>query len=219
MAITILPSGRNAREILWSPVMQKDRSSREKAIEGAERLFRKQGYAATGLTEILEESGAPKGSFYFHFPEGKQQLAHEVLLAYGSRVETSLRWLASQHQGDPSGFVRSLCRGIAEEMKASDWTLGCAAQNLSNELAPVDPGIAELIASIFSSWIAVVADAIRPAYPSRTVAEQRATSLIASLEGARSLARAMRSSGAFEAVLDLTLVELGSKSKRRLRSR
>ncbi|WP_189558100.1 helix-turn-helix domain-containing protein, partial [Mesorhizobium sp. M2D.F.Ca.ET.153.01.1.1] len=44
-----------------------------RAIATAERLFRIQGYTATGLTQILEESGAPKGSFYFHFPRGKAQ--------------------------------------------------------------------------------------------------------------------------------------------------
>jgi TetR/AcrR family transcriptional regulator, lmrAB and yxaGH operons repressor len=188
--------------------MKKPQDSRARALEGAERLFRTQGYAATGLTEILKVSGAPKGSFYFHFPEGKQQLAGEVLQAYGSRVEAGLRVLAAKHAGDPAGFVRSLCKGSAKEMAAAGWTLGCAAQNLTNEIASGDPDLAGVLARLFAAWIAVIAAAIRPGYPSKAAAERRATALLAALEGARTLARAGRSDAAFDAVLDLVVSEL-----------
>ncbi|MGL1418954.1 TetR family transcriptional regulator, partial [Vibrio parahaemolyticus] len=70
--------------------MEKTRDARTRALETAERLFRTQGFAATGLTQILDESGSPKGSFYFHFPDGKQQLAREVLDIYGNRVRAGL---------------------------------------------------------------------------------------------------------------------------------
>src|SRR6266404_2428917 len=184
MVITIHISGPNAIAIVgWE--MTKTRDSRASALAGAERLFRIQGYAATGLTEILEVSGAPKGSFYFHFPEGKQQLAREVLQAYGSRIEAGLRALAARHAGDPAGFARSLCKGSAKEMAAAGWALGCAAQNLTNELASSDLALAAVVAEIFAAWIAVITEAIRPAYPSKTVAERRATALLAALEGAR----------------------------------
>src|SRR5882724_4913434 len=108
--------------------MPKRSEARIQAIATAERLFRTQGYAATGLTQILEESGAPKGSFYFHFPEGKRQLAREVLDVYGARVLAGLRALAAKY-GDPAGFVRAVCKAMTAEMEASHWTLGCAAQN------------------------------------------------------------------------------------------
>src|SRR5882672_6664842 len=110
--------------------MEKRGDSRQKAIEAAERLFRTQGYAATGLTEILEVGGAPKGSFYFHFPGGKRELAGAVLDAYGARIEAGIRALVARHDGDPAGFVRALCKAAAKDMEATDWTFGCAAQNL-----------------------------------------------------------------------------------------
>src|SRR5258707_14326300 len=113
--------------------MGKDRDSRAKAIEGAERLFRTQGYAATGLTEILEVSGAPKGSFYFHFPDGKRQLAREVLEICGARILAGIQALAATHK-DPASFIRALCKATAMEMEATGWALGCVAQNLAIEL-------------------------------------------------------------------------------------
>lgn len=190
--------------------MEKTRDARARALETAERLFRTQGYAATGLTQILDESGAPKGSFYFHFPDGKQQLASEVLDIYGKRIEAGLAALAAKHPGDPAGYVRTVARAMAKEMEASGWGLGCAAQNLANELAPGNREFADAVAKVFAGWIAVITEAIRPGYPSRAIAEKRATALLAALEGAKTLARATRSAAPFEAVIDTMIPELRS---------
>jgi TetR/AcrR family transcriptional regulator, lmrAB and yxaGH operons repressor len=188
--------------------MEKTRDARGKALDTAERLFRTQGYSATGLTQILEESGAPKGSFYFHFPQGKQQLAREVLDAYGNRVRAGLQILAVKHKGDPAGYIRAVSKAMAREMEASGWALGCAAQNLANELTPADEDFTTAVSATFSGWIAVMTDAIRSAYASRAVAERRAIALLAALEGAKTLARSMRSAAPFDAVTDMALLEL-----------
>jgi len=193
--------------------MDKSRGARSRALEGAEALFRTQGYAATGLTQILEVSAAPKGSFYFHFPGGKQQLAREVLEAYGARVLAGLRALTARHSGDPAGFARALCASMAQEMADSGWTLGCAAQNLANELAPLDAGFADSVAATFDGWIAVIADAIHGAYDSRALASRRATALLASLEGAKTLARAARSEAPFLAVNEWMAAELAPRPR------
>lgn len=188
--------------------MEKTRDARTRALETAERLFRTQGFTATGLTQILDESGSPKGSFYFHFPDGKQQLAREVLDIYGDRVRAGLAMLAEKHPGDPSGYVRTVAKTMAKEMEASGWALGCAAQNLANELAPGDPEFADAAAKVFGGWIAVITEAIKPSYPSRAIAERRATALLAALEGAKTLARTTRSAAPFDAVIDMMIPEL-----------
>jgi AcrR family transcriptional regulator len=187
--------------------MGKVRDSRARAVEGAERLFRTQGYAATGLTQILEVSGAPKGSFYFHFPGGKQQLAREVLDVYGARVLAGMRALAAKYS-DPAGFILALCKAMAKEMEATDWTLGCAAQNLAIELAPGDREFTDALAQTFAGWTSVITDAIKAAYHSRSVAERRATAILAALEGAKTLARSTRSAAPFDAVIDMVVPEL-----------
>ncbi|MNN14905.1 putative HTH-type transcriptional regulator YxaF [compost metagenome] len=59
--------------------MSSKNDSRENILSAATRLFHLQGYHATGLNQILKESGAPKGSLYYHFPNGKEQLAIEAV--------------------------------------------------------------------------------------------------------------------------------------------
>jgi len=61
---------------------------KEKFIETASRLFQIKGYNATGLNEILAKSGAPKGSLYYHFPKGKEQLALESVNLAGQKIIT-----------------------------------------------------------------------------------------------------------------------------------
>ncbi|WP_279330576.1 TetR/AcrR family transcriptional regulator [Sphingomonas oleivorans] len=168
-------------------------------METAERLFRLHGYAATGLNQIIEESGAPKGSFYFHFPGGKRELAAEVLAAYRTKTSAGFRVLAQKAAGDPDRFVRALVKAVGEEMRASDWAAGCAAQVLAQELAPDDAEMSDALASLFDEWVGIAAAAIGPSADRRS-AQARALALVAALEGARTLARTLRSAAPFDAV-------------------
>jgi AcrR family transcriptional regulator len=182
--------------------MPRTTSARNDAIRTAVRLFRIQGYAATGLTQILEESGAPKGSFYFHFPGGKEELALEALDVYGREVEAGIRRLGEAYRGDAAGFVRALCEGAAEEMRRSDWHLGCAAQVLASELAPDNARATAAVNAVFAGWAAAITEVLRSGGLVGKLADRRAWALLSGLEGARTLARAGRTAVPFLAVAE-----------------
>ncbi|MFN7250472.1 MAG: TetR/AcrR family transcriptional regulator [Anaerobacillus sp.] len=61
-------------------------NSKMKLLKTASRLFQLQGYHGTGLNQITRESGAPKGSLYYHFPNGKEELAVEAVKLTASLV-------------------------------------------------------------------------------------------------------------------------------------
>lgn len=176
--------------------------ARQKAIRTAEDLFRTQGYAATGLIQIIEESGSPKGSFYFHFPGGKCELAMEVIAAYRARTTAAFRALADRAAGDPDKLVKTLAKAVANEMSASGWTVGCVAQSLAQELAPSDAQVADALATLFEDWVTIIASTIQAGGATTAIARQRAMAIVAGLEGARTLARAQRSSAPFDAVVE-----------------
>jgi AcrR family transcriptional regulator len=174
--------------------------AREKALRTAEHLFRVQGYAATGLAQIIEDSGSPKGSFYFHFPGGKRQLALETLAVYRARTTAGFEALAKHAGSNSDRFVRAIAKAVADEMATSTWASGCLAQNLAQELAPEDAEVADALAGLFEGWVAVIVKAFgsRATQASR----RRAMALVAALEGARTLARTMRSAAPFDAVVE-----------------
>ncbi|MCW5830871.1 MAG: TetR/AcrR family transcriptional regulator [Labilithrix sp.] len=172
--------------------MPRTTDARTKAIETAERLFCVQGYAATGLAQLIDESGSPKGSFYFHFPGGKRELAMHVIETYRQRTVSVFRALAEKANGEK--FVAVLADALATDMAKSEWQRGCVAQVLAQELAPGDAEAADALAALFDEWADI---ATKPLGGTRA----RAVALIAGLEGARTLARAVRSDAPFKAVV------------------
>lgn len=182
--------------------MARTTDARDRALAAAERLFRTQGYAATGLAQILEESAAPKGSFYHHFPCGKAQMAEEALAAYALRGEALIAHLATRPDTEPETFVRSLSNAFALEMQRSGWTLGCMAQNLAGELAPQDDVWTARLADVFLRWTAAISDALVACGLDKTRADPLAAAFLAALEGARTLARIARCEAPFQHVAE-----------------
>jgi TetR/AcrR family transcriptional repressor of lmrAB and yxaGH operons len=178
--------------------MARTSDARDKALATAETLFRSQGFAATGLAQIISESGAPKGSFYFHFPGGKDQLAAEIITSFSARGLAGIAAAARATPGDAAGFIALLCAGNASEMRDSDYALGCVLQNIAGERAPHDPRLSPMLQDGFDAWVSAIADHLGAC----GIAEPWpvAQALIAALEGARSLARASRSDAVFAAI-------------------
>src|SRR5258708_19634872 len=59
-------------------------TTRERLIEIGLKRIHNIGYAATGVTEILDLAGVPKGSFYHYF-RSKEAFAQEVIRHYAAR--------------------------------------------------------------------------------------------------------------------------------------
>lgn len=183
--------------------MTRKTDARANAIATAMRLFRVQGYTATGLTQILAESGAPKGSFYFHFPRGKAQLAEEAIDQYvGSRMAV-LAAVSAETAGDALNFVQRLFEAFAAEMVATDFQYGCLMQNLANELPSLDAELTERIARGFVDSTEMVAAHFRGCGFDAARASSTAAALVAALEGARTIARLERTPAVFQALQDV----------------
>lgn len=174
--------------------------ARSRAIAAAERLFRIQGYTATGLTQILTESGAPKGSFYFHFPRGKAQLAEEAIDHYVDSRKSVLRQISARTSGDAAGFIRELFKAFAAEMASTGYEYGCLMQNLANELPSIDADLTQRVARGFVETTEIIADHFRASGISRSRAASLANAVAAAAEGARTIARVQRSSAVFDAL-------------------
>jgi AcrR family transcriptional regulator len=185
--------------------MPRKTDARDRAIATAERLFRIQGYTATGLNQIIEESGSPKGSFYFHFPRGKAQLAEEAIDRYVASRIAVLRDISANTAGDARKFVHQIFSAFATEMVASDFQYGCLMQNLANELPALDADLTERVARGFADSTEIVAEHFRGCgfVPAR--ASSAAAALVAAVEGARTIARLERTPAVFEALADVSV--------------
>ncbi|OOM75610.1 putative HTH-type transcriptional regulator YxaF [Clostridium puniceum] len=93
--------------------MGNNTNAKEKFIETAYKLFEVKGYNGTGLNEILKESGAPKGSLYYHFPNGKEELALESIKLAGEKIIANLKRTLDKFNNPIDGIVSNI-NNIAE---------------------------------------------------------------------------------------------------------
>src|SRR5262245_40921958 len=139
--------------------MPRTSDARDRAVAATAKLMQEQGYAATGVAQILEVSGAPKGSFYFHFPEGKEQVAAEALRLAGAQVHQGLGRLAAQ-VASPAEFIKHFIDRLAHALADSGYRQGCPIATVALEMASESPVIRTACEEIFDSWVAALAEAV-----------------------------------------------------------
>jgi TetR/AcrR family transcriptional repressor of lmrAB and yxaGH operons len=109
-------------------------TSREQFIKTTCDLIEAQGFHGTGLNQIIRESGAPKGSLYYHFPEGKEELVAEAVERTGRGVAERIRDnLAAE--ADLAGAVRAFVRRIADGVEDSGFRTGGPLMTVAMETA------------------------------------------------------------------------------------
>src|ERR1700749_2535691 len=93
------------------------RASRKSFLSATGVLLRRQGYAATGLSEIVDRSGAPRGSLYFHFPGGKEELAVAAMERSGEGLRRGVAGSMGAPGGPAAGvamLIDALAAGLAD---------------------------------------------------------------------------------------------------------
>ena len=113
--------------------------TRDRFIKTASRLFQVQGYHATGLNEILKESGAPKGSLYYYFPNGKEELALEAVKLSSENIQTDIKKALAQISDPVEAIevhIEKIAEFITKEEKMQDISISLLALEtyLSSEL-------------------------------------------------------------------------------------
>jgi TetR/AcrR family transcriptional repressor of lmrAB and yxaGH operons len=105
--------------------------SRVALIESAALLFRRQGYAATGVNQILAAADVKAGSLYHHFPDGKAELAAAVVDGVGGDIARLLRtFLASERP--PAEIVATWIDMLAVGLDG-DQRDGCPIEPIATE--------------------------------------------------------------------------------------
>ncbi len=169
--------------------------AKEKMIASAAKLLATRGLQASSFAEVLAASGAPRGSIYHHFPEGKDQLVSAALGLVSKRAQDFLETKA----GAPAREITSTFLGMWRELLTrSQFTAGCAVVAVT--VAADSPELLEQTAAIFGGWKEQLARLLHEGGIAKARAERFATTLLAASEGAVVLSRAAKSLEPFEAV-------------------
>lgn len=113
---------------------------RQAIIDSSVALFRRNGYSATGLNEIVDDSGAPKGSLYYYFPAGKASIAEAAIEEAARRVAATMRQVADDSPTTGT-LLKAHARLLAGWMRQSGYRDGCPITTVLLELAPEQRGV------------------------------------------------------------------------------
>jgi AcrR family transcriptional regulator len=157
-------------------------------LDSAIVLFRQRGVADTSMRDIVEHSGAPRGSIYHHFPGGKDQLAAEATERAGAFIAGLLEELS---RDDAATAVDRFVDYWISALTRAGFRDGCpaAAAALTDET----PSARRAAGVAFSRWEGLLADGLVARGRSRDDADALATLAVAAIEGALILARAQES--------------------------
>jgi TetR/AcrR family transcriptional repressor of lmrAB and yxaGH operons len=170
---------------------------RQPIINAAVTLFRRQGYARTGLNDIVDVSRAPKGSLYHYFPLGKSSIAVAAVEEAGHRVIATLSKLAEECQSTAE-LLRQHARLLAGWMRSSGFRDGCPITTVLLELAPAERAVAEAGRKAYAARMSTIAaKLLGDGYP-KPRADALAVLCTSALQGALIQARVERSARPIE---------------------
>jgi AcrR family transcriptional regulator len=159
-------------------------------VRGAAQLLRERGYSGTGFREVIERTGAPRGSIYHHFPGGKSQLAGEAVDYVGGIARSAIE--ASFADGDPVAALRSFVELWRADFERSGGRAGCPIVAVAVESHDEAPELLDAAARAFDAWRdAFAASLVGSGVPERR-ARRLATLVVSAVEGAIVLSRAER---------------------------
>jgi AcrR family transcriptional regulator len=169
--------------------------AKQRMIDSAVVLLATRGLQATSFSEVLAHSGAPRGSVYHHFPEGKDELVAAAVDLAGDRAIRTLE----AHAGEPARAIAGVFLGMWRDLLVvSHERAGCSVTAVTVAGASVE--LLDHARDVFRAWRSSLARLLEQGGASEP--EAKAAVLIAASEGAVVVARAERDLAAFDLVAE-----------------
>lgn len=169
-------------------------SSRDRMIEAAIDLMRGYGLSGVGINDVIRDSGAPRGSLYHFFPQGKVQMVSEALAVQGGRIASFIDTALSGRKTAPQKVV-ALFEAFAHRVEESRFQRSCAIGAVTLDLTEDAQALRLVLAGILEAWRGIIARDLPMGGPAE--AESFAGLVLTAIEGAHIRARAERSGAPF----------------------
>jgi AcrR family transcriptional regulator len=172
----------------------KPASTRDRLVETARQLFLVKGYEATGIAEILRESGVNSGSLYYFF-KTKEDLLLAVLDQYVDMLHPCVMDPAFSRVGDPIERVFAVLDGYRQMLAMTECRQGCPIGNLALEMSDKSETVRLKVALNFWNWRKAIRKCLEDAGPRLSPDVDRdklSTFVLTVMEGAVMQARVQR---------------------------
>ena len=172
-------------------------------------LIQTSGYSGTGLNAVIEHASAPKGSVYFHFPDGKEGLGVAAVERAATQFEALIAEAAAS-TGSAAEAARAVIEALATIVSESDYRAGCPVSVVTLEMGAENERLRQACATAFESWITPTAALLEAGGVDAEEARSLATVVVSTIEGAVIVSRALQSTEPLRSAADVvsTLIDL-----------
>ncbi|MDX1663754.1 MAG: TetR/AcrR family transcriptional regulator [Candidatus Promineifilaceae bacterium] len=167
-------------------------STRDIILEKAADLLERQGYHGTALNQIVQESGTPRGSLYYYFPEGKEELAAEAVVRRSRLMNESISRRLRAHD-DPVEAIVKFALGLVEYLEKNDCDVGAPFATVTLESPATGERVREACQKAYERLRAPFEEKLRDGGFTPERAASLSLMITAALEGAIILGRAQQS--------------------------
>ncbi|MCK0177198.1 MULTISPECIES: TetR/AcrR family transcriptional regulator [Mycobacteriaceae] len=165
-------------------------ATRTSMLISAADVLRERGAAGVTIDEVLQRSGAPRGSVYHHFPEGRNQIVFEALKYAGESITAVIDQAAAK---GGLHLVHRFVEFWTTLLSDSEFTAGCPVAGAAIGAAEDEPQLTSVAGAIFEHWRDALTRAFEVDGSEPAEAASLSITCIAALEGAVVLCRATRS--------------------------
>jgi TetR/AcrR family transcriptional regulator, lmrAB and yxaGH operons repressor len=170
--------------------------SRASMVRSAASLIGTRGLNATSLADVLADSGAPRGSIYHHFPDGKTQLAEDAVRWTSDRV---LAYQRACPATSPAEVLNCFIGMWQQVVRTSQGRSGCVVAGVAVDSEEAG-GLMAVVRATFRAWVDLLTDQLRATGMPADRARPIALAVLAGMEGALILCRAEGSSAPLDEV-------------------
>ncbi len=146
-------------------------TTKEKILETGAQIVRRKGFYNTGLSEILKESGVPKGSFYFYFPS-KEQFGLELIDVYTSFMENEMYKIMSDKSESGLKRLKNFFNFTQNMFSQEEYIGGCPLGNLALEMGDVNDNFRKKISQGFSRMESIICQCLQDSMDNREISEK-----------------------------------------------
>lgn len=149
-------------------VEYKKRAKREKILSEGIQLLLRQGYHGTGVKELLDTVGIPKGSFYSYF-QSKEEFTAEAIAFYIKPFIDELTILLRVAESEQFSALKQYFHSQIKQLEASNFQTGCLLGDMMGEICSSSDSCRQALLTAINEYCAIIETALLAGQKNGTV--------------------------------------------------
>jgi TetR/AcrR family transcriptional repressor of nem operon len=140
-------------------------------LEAGACIMVTKGYNNTGIQEVLEATGVPKGSFYYYF-DSKEDFATQIIDHFDNTQTEKLKHYLEDRKLNPLERLKAYCNAGRKALKENQCRNGCLVGNLSQEMSDQSEVLRAKLEDVLSRWRGRFAQCIKEGQEAKLISSK-----------------------------------------------